>query len=96
VQSKERELQELYGIEKTAVSLAALIEAQNLKRAEFESQIAREREELRTEMEFLRGEWEAEKKNHDAEIKERDSSEKKARDREREDFYYNFKGAADY
>ena len=91
VQSKERELQELYGIEKTAVSLAALIEAQNLKRAEFESQIAREREELRTEMEFLRGEWEAEKKSHDAEIKERDSSEKKARDREREDFYYNFK-----
>ena len=42
-------------------------------------------------MEFLRGEWEAEKKSHDAEIKERDSSEKKARDREREDFYYNFK-----
>ena len=91
VQSKQRELQELYGIEKTAVSLAALIEAQNVKRAEFEAQIAREREELRTEMEFLRGEWETEKKSHDAEIKERDSSEKKARDREREDFYYNFK-----
>jgi hypothetical protein len=91
VQSKERELQELYGIEKTAVSLAALIEAQNLKRAEFEAQIAREREELRDEMEFLRGEWETEKKIHDAEIKERDASEKKARDREREDFSYNFK-----
>jgi len=91
VQSKERELQELYGIEKTAVSLAALIEAQNLKRTEFEAQIAREREALREEMEFLRGEWEAEKKNHDAEIKERDASEKKARDREREDFSYNFK-----
>jgi hypothetical protein len=91
VQSKQRELQELYGIEKTAVSLAALIEAQNVKRAEFEAQIARDREELRTEMEFLRGEWETEKKSHDAEIKERDGSEKKSRDREREDFYYNFK-----
>jgi hypothetical protein len=91
VQSKERELQELYGIEKTAVSLAALIEAQNQKRAEFEGQIAREREALREEMEFLRGEWESEKKTHDAELKERDSSEKKARDREREDFSYNFK-----
>ncbi len=91
VQSKERELQELYGIERTAVSLAALIEAQNLKRTEFEAQIAREREALGEEMGFLRGEWEAEKKSHDAEIKERDASEKKVRDREREDFAYNFK-----
>jgi hypothetical protein len=30
VESKERELKELYGIEKSAVSLAALLEAQNL------------------------------------------------------------------
>src|SRR5665213_1079450 len=42
VESKEREIKELYGIEKAAVSLAALIEAQSQKRAEFETQIARE------------------------------------------------------
>jgi len=41
-ETKEAELRELYGIEKSAVSLAALVEAQNQKRAEFEAQMARE------------------------------------------------------
>ena len=91
VAGKERELQELYGIEKAAVSLAALIEAQNQKRAEFESQITQEREELEGEMETRRAAWEQEKKSHEAELKERDAAEKKARDREREDFTYAFK-----
>jgi hypothetical protein len=84
VASKEKELQELFGIEKSAVSLAALIEAQNQKRAEFENQMAREREELEGEMEARRADWEAEKKAREAELKERDATEKKARDRERE------------
>lgn len=91
VASKERELQELYGIEKAAVSLAALIEAQNQKQSEFESQMAREREELEGEIEAQRAEWEQEKKTREAELKERDATEKKARDREREDFTYAFK-----
>jgi len=91
VQSKEMELKELYGIEKTAVSLAALIEAQNQKRAEFEVEMAREREELETEIAFLRSEWDKDKKAHEAEVKERDATEKKARDREREEFAYAFK-----
>jgi hypothetical protein len=91
VQSKEAELKELYGIEKAAVSLAALIEAQNQKRMEFEAAMAAERERLQAEMDALRAEWDKEKKAHDAELKERDTNEKKARDREREDFTYNFK-----
>lgn len=91
VSSKEQELQELYGIEKAAVSLAALIEAQNQKRTEFESQMAREREELEAEIEAKRAEWEQEKKTREAELKERDAADKKLRDREREDFAYAFK-----
>lgn len=91
VESKERELKELYGIEKAAVSLAALLEAQNQKRAEFEAEMSRERQELQTEIELLRGEWDKEKKAHEAEVKERDIGEKKARDREREEFTYAFK-----
>ena len=91
VESKEAELRELYGIEKSAVSLAALLEAQNQKRLEFESQIAREREELQTEMETKRAEWEEEKKAHDAEIRERDAADKRAQERAREDFNYTFK-----
>jgi hypothetical protein len=91
VAGKERELQELYGIEKAAVSLAALIEAHHQKQSEFESRIAREREELEGEIEARRAAWEQEKKSHEAELKERDATEKKARDREREDFTYAFK-----
>src|SRR5207244_2168728 len=91
VESKEAELKELYGIEKAAVSLAALIEAQNEKRATFEFEMAREREQLQGEIDSLRAEWLEEKKTHDAELKEREATEKKARDREREDFSYGFK-----
>ena len=91
VASKEKELQELYGIEKAAVSLAALIEAHNQKQTEFENRMTQEREELESEMEARRTDWEEEKKAHEAEVKERDAVEKKARDREREDFNYGFK-----
>jgi hypothetical protein len=91
VEAKERDINELYGIEKSAVSLAALIEAQNQKRMEFEIDMARAREELKSEMDFLRTAWDQEKKDHEAEVKERDATEKKAQDRAREDFNYNFK-----
>lgn len=91
VESKQRELQELYGIEKAASSLAALIESQNQKRREFEQELARQKEALALEIEATRAEWEKEKKLHEAEIKERDAAEKKARDREREEFNYLFK-----
>jgi hypothetical protein len=91
VEGKERELKELYGIEKAAVSLAALIEAQNQKRAEFETEITHQREELQSEIESKRAGWDEEKKTHEAEVKERDAAEKKAQDRAREDFNYGFK-----
>jgi hypothetical protein len=91
VESKEQELKELYGIEKAAVSLAALIEAQNQKRIEFETNLASQREELQHEIDSKRTEWDEEKRSHEAEIKERDAAEKKAQDRAREDFNYGFK-----
>jgi hypothetical protein len=91
VESKEQELKELYGIEKAAVSLAALIEAQNQKRADFEADIAGQREELQHDIDSRRAEWEEEKKAREAEIKERDAAEKKVQDRAREDFNYGFK-----
>ena len=91
VESKEHELKELYGIEKAAVSLAALIEAQNQKRLEFETNITAQREELQHEIDSKRVEWDEEKRAHEAEIKERDAAEKKAQDRSREDFNYGFR-----
>jgi len=91
VESKERELQELYGIEKAATSLAALIEAQHQKRQDFEIELARQKEELTREIESTRADWDKEKKSREAEIRERDGIEKKNREREKEEFAYLFK-----
>ncbi|MSU63188.1 MAG: hypothetical protein EXS31_12470 [Pedosphaera sp.] len=91
VETKERELQEIYGIEKAASALAALIEAQNQKREEFETEMNQQREELKVEIDQTRADWQKERQAHDAEVRERDTSEKKARDREKEQFDYAFK-----
>ncbi len=90
-EAKETELRELYGIEKSASSLAALIEAQNQKRQEFEAESAQEREQLRSEMDESRLAWQKERQAHETELRERDAAEKKARDREKEQFDYAFK-----
>ena len=88
---KERELQELYEIEKSAISLAALIESQNQKRQQFESEMAEKKESLSQEIEALRAERDREKKEYEDGIKERDAAEKKRRDREKEEYDYSFK-----
>jgi hypothetical protein len=88
---KEKELQELYEIEKSAVTLAALIESQNQKRQAFESEMADRKETLNQEIEALRVERDKEKNDYEAEIKERDIAEKKRRDREKEEYEYSFK-----
>jgi hypothetical protein len=90
-EAKEAELRELYGIEKSAVTLAALIEAQNQKQRDFENATAQQREELKREMDETRLAWQKERQAHEAELRERESSEKKARDREKEQFDYGFK-----
>jgi hypothetical protein len=91
VESKERELQELYGIDKAATSLAALIEVQHQKRQDFEVELGRQKEELTREIESTRADWEKEKKGHETELRERDALEKKNREREKEEFAYLFK-----
>lgn len=91
VETKAQELQELYGIEKAASSLAALIEAQNQKRRDFEIESAQQHEELKGEIEETRQIWQKERQTREAELRERDTAEKKARDREKEQFEYAFK-----
>lgn len=91
VESKARELQELYGIEKAAASLAALIEAQKQKQLDFEADMTHRRDELTAEIAETRATWEREAKTHEAELREREAAEKKARDREKDQFDYAFK-----
>lgn len=88
VEIKEKELEEIYEIQKQASSLAALIEAQKEKRETFDAQMAEQKEELEYEIEATREEWKEEQAAHEAEIKERDAAEKKQRDREAEEHKY--------
>jgi hypothetical protein len=88
---KEKELQELYEIERSAVTLAALIESQNQKRQAFELEMAEKKESLSQEIEVLRAQREQEKKEYEEEIKERDTIDKKRHEREKEEYEYSFK-----
>jgi hypothetical protein len=91
ISARERELQELYEIEKSAMTLAALIEAQNLKRQEFASEMEGKKEALDSEIKNTRYGWLKEKEAYEAAVKERDAAEKKRQTREKEEFDYNFK-----
>jgi uncharacterized lipoprotein YmbA len=58
IELKEQEVKELYEIERSAETLAALIEAQNQKRREFEAEMVDRKEELNREIQAIREEWE--------------------------------------
>ena len=91
IELREKELQELYEIEKSALTLAALIETQNQKRQQFEAEMTARKEELNQDIQTQRLEWAKEKEEYEGQIKERDLTEKKKREREKEEYDYSFK-----
>ncbi|MBN1380393.1 MAG: hypothetical protein JXA41_01835 [Deltaproteobacteria bacterium] len=91
ITAKEKEIQELYEIEKSAMTLAALIEAQNQKRQEFNIEMEEKKEALNQEIDEIRSAWLKEREEYNADIKERDETEKKSRARAKEEFEYTFK-----
>ena len=88
IAEKEKELAEIYEIQKAASSLAALIEAQNQKRDEFEVDMAERKSALSREIEETRQEWQKEKAQRTAEVKEQEAVEAKKRAREKEEYEY--------
>ncbi|HSV16040.1 MAG TPA: hypothetical protein VLI90_17390 [Tepidisphaeraceae bacterium] len=70
--------------------MTALIESQQRRRDEFETELARDKEELTREIENARAEWDAERKSREAEQKEFAAAEQKRREREREEYRYAF------
>jgi len=88
VSVKGAELQEIYGIQKSASTLLAMIEAQERKRAEMERELNEEKSQLQQEIETLRAQRTAEQKDHEAFEKERDAVEQKRRQREQEEYRY--------
>jgi len=90
VEAKEQELQEIYEIQKSASTLAALLELQAQKREEFEQEMAERKESLLREIETTRTEWDAERKRNAEETKARDAAEAKRREQEEAEYRYTF------
>lgn len=90
IKAKESEVRELFGIEKAATSLAALIEAERQKSLQLEEEYEKKKAALQEEVETARTAWTTEKRLHEQEIKDREASEKKTRERQTEEFTYNF------
>ncbi len=87
---KEKDLNEIYEIEKTSSTLAALIEAQNEKRTNFETEMDDRQKTLEQEIEILRNTIAKEKADYENEIKGQKQRDKQNRERETEEFQYNF------
>lgn len=90
IEIKEKELEELFEIEKSAFTLAALLEAQKQQRQVFEDEMARRKELLETEINQTKLDWERQKKQHAEELKEQKEQEEKRRRREKEEYEYSF------
>ena len=90
IEIKEKELAEVFEIDKAAGTLAALIEAQHREREQFEQEMAEEKEKLTGEIESIREQWKSEKAERDAQIKEQDAIEAKRRQRQQEEYKYAF------
>ncbi len=88
IAEKEKELAEIYEIQKAASSLTALIEAQSMKKTEFEADMAERKTAMSREIEETRQEWQKEKAQRAADLKEQETAEAKKRSREKEEYEY--------
>jgi hypothetical protein len=90
VEAREQELKELSEIEKEALSLAALLEAQKERRERFDSEMSEKKQSLEAEIASTRAAWKEEQKAHEAEGKAQEAAEQKRREREKEEYTYTF------
>jgi uncharacterized coiled-coil protein SlyX len=90
IELRERDLEDIYGIEHAAATLAALLEAQDAQKQHFSEEMAEAKESLSREMEETRSRWAQEQEQHRTEEKERAAMEVKRREREKEEYQYGF------
>lgn len=88
IEVKEKELQEIFEIEKAAHTLAALLEAHKQQRLDFEQEIAERKRILQKEIDETKARWEKEKKDHNEQWKEQKEQETTIRRREKEEYEY--------
>lgn len=88
-QMKEKELREIYEIEKNSQSLAALIESHNAEKEEFDRWMNETRSCFDVEMNQTREKWEKEKQARESRDREEKEEQERRRKRENEEYKYS-------
>jgi chromosome segregation ATPase len=90
IETKNEELNTIYEVETAASDLAALIDAQRVKKEQFEREMQDQKSAFEAEMEEIRTQWQREKADRDRRVKEQAEAIDKQRQREKEEYEYNF------
>jgi chromosome segregation ATPase len=90
IEAKKEELNTIYEVETAASDLAALIDAQRVKKEKFEQEMRHEKEAFEAEMEEIRTQWQREKADRNRSVKEQAEATEKQRQREKEEYEYTF------
>jgi len=90
IETKNEELNTIYEVETAASDLAALIDAQRVKKEQFEREIQDQKGAFEAEMEEIRTQWQREKADRDRRVKEQAEALDKQRQREKEEYEYTF------
>jgi chromosome segregation ATPase len=88
--TKQAELKTIYEVETAASDLAALIDAQRIKKEQFDQEMNTQKAVFEIERQEMRTQWQREKTDHDRQIAEEKASLKKERQREKEEYEYAF------
>jgi chromosome segregation ATPase len=90
VTEKNDEIKTLYGVETAASDLAALLEAQQSRKDDFEVEMERRQNAFDEELQVQREQWKKEQAQQKQANQEQDQQLKKQRQREKEEFEYTF------
>jgi hypothetical protein len=90
IETKQAELTTIYEVETAASDLAALIDAQRIKKEQFEQEMTAKKTAFESEIEGLRAHWQREKADHERQVKEQAEALKIQRQREKEEYEYTF------
>ncbi len=91
IEIKDKEIKEIYDIERSSLSLASLIETHNRKTAELEFDYSQRKKKLEEELAALKNAVELDKKNYEKMSKGKEAEFKIYWDRKKEESEYNFK-----
>ncbi|MEA3231892.1 MAG: hypothetical protein U9Q05_09085 [Thermodesulfobacteriota bacterium] len=90
IETKQEELDTLYGVETAASDLAALIDAQRAKKAQFDGEMAAQTATFEAEMKEIRARWQQEREDQNRQVKEHAEALDTQRQREKEAYEYAY------